>query len=231
MTQEERLTAFAVFDGIAVSTRDALLARAERRSWAAGTVMFLRGDAEDHLLALTSGRVRLSLTTPQGRELVLRIAGPGETLGELALIDGQPRSADATALEPVTALVLRRSAFLEICAAHPDLALAMARYLCRHVRNTNHQIESIALYDLQTRLLRFLLFTLHQEQGDDLPARATLRLGLTQNDLSNVLGASRPKVNQALQALITAGVLEKDDTGLICDVPQMEALVEDFEAR
>lgn len=221
-----RTNTFSIFEGLSAPAYEALRAQARPRSWPAGGMLFQRGDPGAQLLALTAGRVRLSLTTPHGRELVLRMVGPGETMGELALIDGQPRSADAMAVEPTKALVLERAAFLGACRDYPEIPMAVASYLCAQLRSTNHQMESIALYDLQTRLLRFVLFTLEQAHGTDLPASVPLRLGLNQNDLSAVLGASRPKVNQALQALLQDGALRRDEgTGLICDTARVRALI------
>lgn len=211
------LSAFPIFGQLGDVAQQRLAAATTTRNWQSGSLLFQRGDEEDHLIALVSGRVRLSLASPQGRELVLRHAGPGEVLGELALIDGLARSADAVAIQPTTALILRRDRFLTIAAEHSDVGLAVARYLCGQLRNTNFQMESIALYDLQIRLVRFILLTLQQIYGADIPDTASLTLGLNQTDLSAVLGASRPKVNHALQSLISIGGIRRDGDKLICD--------------
>ena len=216
-----RASAFAGLDG---ATLAALAAKATRRAWDSGTVLFQRGDAGDYLLALTSGRVRLSVSTPAGKELVLRHMGVGEVIGEFALIDGEPRSADATVVEPSSGVILHRDSFLHVAGTHPQLGLAMARHLCRQLRGTNFQMESIALYDLRARVARFLLFALREQQGQrDLPRSGTLRLhlALNQGELALVLGASRPKVNQVLQAMVSEGLLERDNETLICDLARL----------
>ena len=220
------LGAFKMFGALDAASLGALTAAGGRRSWASGATIFQRGDVGDYLLALTTGRVRLSLGTPTGRELVLRHVGPGEIIGELALIDGEPRSADAVAVEPTTAFVVPRARFLSAAEAHPALALAVARYLASLLRNTNYQMESIALYDLRMRLIRFLVFTVAQVHGDTPGASPTLRLGLNQTDLSSVLGASRPKVNMALQALIAEGALHRHGEQLICNLALLHDLLE-----
>ncbi len=89
-------------------------------------------------------------------------------------------------------------------------------------------MESIALYDLSMRLVRFVLISLRQVQGERLPDQAELKMDLSQSDLSAVLGASRPKVNQALQALIAEGALRRDGRRLICSVPRL-CLLADLE--
>ena len=222
----EELARCAIFASLERSTLSALAATGQRRTWAAGKVIFQRGDAGDHMLAITAGRVRLSLGSAQGKELMLRHLEAGDVLGELAVLDGQPRSADAAALDDTTAIVLRRSRFLEIAAAHSDLGMSVARYLCSMLRNTNFQMESIALYDLQMRLIRFFLFSLRQAHGDRLPDRVVLHMGFNQTDLSAVLGASRPKINQALQALVAEGAIQRDGDRFVCQVRRLREMAE-----
>lgn len=211
-----RAELFARVDGPTIA---ALAANATRRVWEAGTVLFQRGDAGDYLLALVSGRVRLSVSTGAGKELVLRHMGPGEVIGEFSLIDGQPRSADATVVEPSSGVILRRDRFLAVAAEHPQLGLALAQHLCQQLRSTNYQMESIALYDLRARVARFLLFALRDQRQ---AGRARLRLAVNQSELALLVGASRPKVNQVLQTMLAEGILERDGEALICDLPRLE---------
>lgn len=222
----EQLAVCAIFASVQPATLAALAGTAQRRTWASGKVIFQRGDAGDHMLAITAGRVRLSLGTAQGKELMLRHLEAGDILGELAVLDGQPRSADAVALDDTTAIVLRRTRFLEVAATHPDLGMSVARYLCSMLRNTNFQMESIALYDLQMRLIRFFLFSLRQAHGDKLPDRVVLHMSFNQTDLSAVLGASRPKINQALQALIAEGAIQRDGERFVCQVRRLREMAE-----
>ncbi len=214
---------FAALDEDSIAT---LSTSVLQRNWPAGTTLFQRGDASDHLLAITRGKVRLSLASPQGREIVLRNVGAGDIIGEIALIDGQPRSADAVATEDTSGLLLFRDRFLAVAALQPEVTLAVAHYLCSLLRNTNYQMESIALYDLQTRLVRFLLFTLDQLNNTDTPLHPVLRIGFSQGDLSAVLGASRPKVNRALQSLLAAGAIRKEGDLLACNLPLLRRLAE-----
>ena len=216
----------AVFSGVDEATLAALGASAVRRSWDSGMMLFQRGDSGDFLLALTSGRVRLSVSAPNGKELVLRHMGPGEVLGEFSLIDGQPRSADATVVEPSSGIILHRDKFLQVAANFPQLGMALARHLCQQLRSTNYQMESIALYDLRSRVARFLLFALREQHGSALPERAVLRMVLNQSELASVLGASRPKINQVLQSMLTEGVLKREGASLTCDVPKLQDAAE-----
>jgi len=196
------------------------------RHWAAGEVIFQRGDSGGWLAALKAGRVRLSLISQAGRELTLRHAEPGDTLGELALFDQDARSADAMAVLDTMGYLLTRPAYEALASRHPALTMGIARYLSRRLRETTEQLESIALYPLEARAARFLLFTLRQLNGLELPARATLRLEISQTELATVLGASRPKVNRALLALAEAGALIKGPDGWDCDIPALQTLAE-----
>ena len=219
----QRAAVFAEMDGATIS---ALAASATRRAWDTGTVLFQRGDAGDYLLALVSGQVRLSVSTPTGKELVLCHMGPGDVIGEFALIDGQPRSADATVVQPSSGIVLSRDRFLAVAESQPLLGLALARHLCQQLRSTNYQMESIALYNLRSRVARFLLFALREHHEPVGSGRVRLRMVLNQGELALLLGASRPKVNQVLQSLLAEGVLERDGDALICDLGLLEDAVE-----
>lgn len=214
---------FDLFAGLNPAALEALAGLAQRRQWQAGETLFQRGDPGDWMLALAEGRVKLTLTTPSGRELTLRLAEAGDSLGEFALVDGEPRSADATALEPSSGWVLDRLRFAALAEAHPALGLSVARYFSRRLRATTEQLEGIALYQLEARLARFLLFTLRQLNGPDLPPEAALRLEISQSELAAVLGASRPKVNRALQSLQELGAIRREGEVWQLDLPALRA--------
>ncbi|MTE01094.1 cyclic nucleotide-binding domain-containing protein [Paracoccus sp. YIM 132242] len=217
---------FPIFEDLGPQTLARIAAAASPQRWAAGALLFQRGDGGDYLVALDSGRVRLAITTPQGRELTLRHAGPGDLLGEMALFDAQPRSADAVAAVATAGHVLHRAAFRQIADLDPALMQGAARWLCRRLRETTDQLEGIVLYNLEPRLARFLLFTLHQIHGESLPPHPALRLDLSQSDLAAVLGASRPKVNGALHGLRHAGAIRPDGGVILCDVAALRLIAE-----
>lgn len=224
---EALLRTCAPFVGLGPDTLAAISALARWQDWASGESVFHRGDEGNTLILLKHGRLRLSLSSAAGREILLGTVGPGGIVGEVALIDGHPRSADATAMEPTRGLVLRRDAFLGVMQRDPALGLGMARYLCTLLRSTNFQMESIALHDLRARLVRFILFSLRQTHGPDLPPRADLVIGLTQGELSSLLGASRPKLNRAIQDLLEEGAMRRRDDRLDCDVARLRQIADE----
>ena len=214
------LAACPLFAGASADDIRALAAVATTSAWKKGEVIFQQGDSSDFLLIVESGRIRLSLTTASGRELTLRHAEHGAVVGEMGVLDHDVRSADATALQPTRALVIRRPPFERLLSERPGLAHAVIRYLSRRLRETTYQLESVALYDLTARLARFLLATLRQVHGarlDDLD-RASLTLDLGQSEIAAILGASRPKLNRALASLEDDGTIRRDGKQVSCDV-------------
>lgn len=209
---------FEMFAPLGPAALDAVTAAARPRKWSNGEVLFQRDDPGDWLVALESGRVRISLVTQGGRELVLRHAEAGEMLGEIALFDRQPRSADATAVGAVSGWVVTRRAFDTLAAQDPVFYEAALTRLSTLLRATTLQLESIALYQLRARVARFLLITLEQLHGADIPESAPLALGLSQGELAAVLGATRPKVNKVIQDFRDEGLI-RDESGIwTCDI-------------
>jgi CRP/FNR family transcriptional regulator, cyclic AMP receptor protein len=179
-------------------------------------LVFGRGDPGTSLYVVVEGRVRLAVATDEGRELSFRHAAAGDLFGEIAVLDGSPRTADATALTEVTAHALDRNALRDLCSARPGISAGIIAFLCRRLRDTSSQLEAIALYPLEVRLARFLLFALGNRQAPP-GKRVPLDLGFSQAELAQLLGASRPKVNTALGELESIGALVRTLDRLFCD--------------
>lgn len=217
---------FAIFERFEPEAVAMLDTIAMSRRWTATESIFQRGDDGDYLVVVTEGRIKLSLLTASGRELTLRYAEAGDIMGELSLLDGAPRSADATAAAPTEGLLLMRHDFERLQARFPQTAHSLIRYLTQRLRDTTDQLESIALFEIEARLARFLLLTLRQYFGDDVPDRPHLRLDLSQTELAGVLGASRPKVNRAIVALEELGAITRAGPVLTCDPDQLALIAE-----
>jgi CRP-like cAMP-binding protein len=181
-----------------------------------GEMLFARGDDSTHLYVLGDGRVRLAVSSEEGRELSFRVAGVGDLFGELGVLDGSPRSADATALTAVVAYALERNAFRSLWSSRSAIGANVVAFLCRRLRETTNQLESIALHPLHVRLARFFLFALAGRQAAP-SKRVPLDLGFSQGELAQLLGASRPKVNAALGELEGAGAIGRTLDRFFCD--------------
>jgi CRP/FNR family cyclic AMP-dependent transcriptional regulator len=193
-------------------------------SFDASQVIFARGDQGREIYLVVSGRVRLSVLTAEGRELSFAHAEPGAIFGEIAMLDGGVRSADATAVNKVVALSLSKPAFKRLMETHPHVADAAVRFLCSRIREADQQLEAIALYPIEGRLARFFLAAARAKAPGSEEGRITIDLPMSQSELALLIGASRPKVNTALSVLEDSGALERSGTRVTCDIEELQAI-------
>ena len=153
--------------------------------------------------------VKVFVTSERGDEMVLTTLHPPEVFGELALIDGGPRSASAEALEPAAALVLTRPTLLELLAQHPPLTDSLLRSLGAVLRRLTEQTSDLVFLDLHGRVAKLLL-NLASEQENEEGEIVDLDLHMTQSDLAGMVGGSRQSVNQILQYFQGRGYIELD---------------------
>jgi len=193
-------------DGVPDEARARLAAIARPMRYAEGAMLFRRGDPGEGMVLVTDGVVRLSLVSAAGKELTLGLIGAGEPVGEIALVDGGPRSADASALTPVAALMLRHTEADTIIAAHPAMARALLRTLAARLRRTTDQVESVGLQPLAQRVAGALLKLAS--------ADASGLVRLPQGQIATLVAASRPKVNGVLADFRTRGLVAPARAGL-----------------
>jgi len=187
-------------------------------------VIFARGDAGREIYLVVSGRVRLSVLTAEGRELSFAHAEAGSIFGEIAMLDGGPRSADATAVGKVSALSLSKPALKRLMETQPHVADAAVRFLCSRIREADQQLEAIALYPIEGRLARFFLAAARAKAPGSEEGRITIELPISQSELALLIGASRPKVNTALSMLESSGALERNGSKIVCDIEELQAI-------
>ena len=180
----------------AADLRD-LSACLRRRRCARGQIIFAQGDPGTSLYVLESGQVKATLATPDGKELVLNVFGPGEVFGEMALLDGEPRSADAVAQEDCQLLVLQREEFVRFLEAHPRVAVSLLAVLSRKLRHTTQQVQDVAFLDVPARLARVLL-ELSETRGTPTARGPGKTFRVTQAELAGMIGATRESANKWL---------------------------------
>jgi CRP/FNR family cyclic AMP-dependent transcriptional regulator len=208
-----------IFRSLSEADRAAVAAQMREATYESGQLIFGRGDAGEALYLVGEGRVRLSVLSAEGRVLSFGHAGRGDIFGEIAALDGQGRTADATALTRVTIMMLARSSLKQLMETRPQLAQAAVDLLCRKLRRTSEQIEAIALHSTQVRLARFLLAALAMKrQGEAMSRPNMFNLGMSQTELGLLLGASRSKVNEALATLQKLGAARRTGRHVECDV-------------
>jgi CRP/FNR family transcriptional regulator, cyclic AMP receptor protein len=195
----------SLFRGLPTATIERVATLAVRHVHEAGTVIFMRGDPGDSLCGIVTGRVRISTSRAAGKEVFLNLLGPGETFGEIALLDGKPRTATATAVMRTELTVIRRDPFLTLLRAEPQLAAHLIQLLCQRVRWTAELTEDSALLSVPARIAKRLI-SLARLQGQDTPGGVRVRL--SQEELAQFLGVSRQIVNQHLQAWKAKGWID-----------------------
>lgn len=211
------LSGLTLFSDLPKAALGRLADAAVPRIWPVDTVLFQRGDTSGQLFVIESGRVRLSLRTYAGRELVLQIVQGTALVGEVGVLENAPHVADATVISAARGYVIEGRIVSSLMASQPELAQAAVRHLCGLIRNRTDQLEGIALYELDARLSRFFLSAL--ERGDHLTPRSAgrLSLDLSQSEIADMIGCSRPKVNRVLKSLERVGAIRREGRFIVCD--------------
>lgn len=190
----ERVSLFAGLD--AESLRE-LTSAMRRRVFRPGEVIFHRDDPGQVLYVIQTGKVKIYITSPDGQEVSLAVFGQGDYFGELALLDGQPRSASAVAIEQADTFALQRSDFISAVMRHPRIAIQVMGVLSRRLRQTDSMIEDLLFLDVHGRVAKKLL-ELAETHGARTPEGIRIELRLTQGELAAMVGASRESVNKVM---------------------------------
>ena len=172
-----------------------LLSCATTRKLRRGATIFAKGDAGTQLIAVLSGRVKIVVSSPEGREAVLNVVHEGEVFGEIALFDGCPRTASAIALTDCELLSIDRRHFLPMVREQPDVAIKLIEILCARLRRSSEQYEDIMFLNLRARVAKLLL-RLAEEVGGPLPRKVLV----TQQEMSQMAGMSRESINKQLRS-------------------------------
>lgn len=178
-----------------------------RRTYRRGASIFNEGDVADRVVVLLEGNAKVSYFTDEGKEVVLAVRGPGDLLGELSALDGEPLSATVSAMEPVTCLTLSADAFTGFLRSAPDVALLLLRSLSRKLRDADRKRIEFSEFDTVGRVARRLV-ELAERFGVTSEGRIEIELGMTQEELAGWTGSSREAVSKALQSLKARGWLE-----------------------
>ncbi len=167
-----------------------LMAFARTQRHRAGEVIFRKDDPGISMMSIVDGRVKISVTSPDGKEAVLAVLGPGEVLGEMAILEDKDRSADATALDACELLVLQKRDFIPFLERNPTIAIRLLRILCERVRRTSALVEDRTFLSLPARLAKTLL-DLADGSGRETDAGTRIDFKMSQKNFGALLGASR----------------------------------------
>jgi len=207
------LAEVAVFAGLGLEVRRQVAAATGRRTYRRGQLLFLEGDPGESLLVMRTGAVSVFRSNAAGERAVLAVLRPPDVLGEVALLDGAPRSASVEALEDTTVLVLARPAFLTLVHGEPGLLDPLMRSMGALVRRLTDQAADHIFLDLAGRVARTLL----RLTGDSAANGGPVVVDLSQTQLAEMVGGSRQSVNQALGAFSSRGMLHLEGRRIVLD--------------
>jgi len=215
-----------LFRALAPPVIERLASSMKHRRVARGGVIFAKGDAGTGVMAVLAGSVKISVASASGRDIVLNIIHPGEIFGEIALLDGHPRTADATAMTDCELVVVEHRDFMPFLRREPELRLRLTEMLCARLRQTSKQLEAVSFLDLPTSLAKTLL-------GLSEAAAQAGKVAITQDEISQIIGRSRESTNKQLRAWAKHGWirLERGRVSILRSEKLAQIAAEDFEQR
>ena len=207
-----------LFGALDDGARRELAGHARRQSFDIGEPIFHVGAPGQSMMVILNGTVRVSLPGPRGKGVILVDLPVGELLGEVALLDGKERSADATALTRCELVVLERRDVVAFLEKRPDICLKLLELMCARLRKSDQRMSDIAFLELSVRLAKVLLDRISPSGR----AGAKSKLSLSQTELANMINATRENVNRCLRDWQRQGILDLDERWIV--VLQREAL-------
>jgi CRP-like cAMP-binding protein len=203
-----------LFKALNEQERRDLAAHAQSRTFAPNEPIFHFGEPGYSMMGVIVGTVRISLPTWKDKQIILADLLPGELFGEMALLDGKPRSASATALTKCELLVLERRDFLTFLERSPTACLNLMQLLCERIRRSDERMSELAFSDLPARLARTLLRYPAQGHGPR-------KLSLSQRELAEMVGSTRENVNRCLREWQRRGILQLKNRWIIILEPEV----------
>jgi CRP/FNR family transcriptional regulator, cyclic AMP receptor protein len=193
--------------------------RAIERTYKKGQLIFYQGDPAEALFVVIEGQVKVVVVNEEGDEMLLVTLQPVDVFGEVALIDGEPRSASAETLEPTRVLVLTRGTFLEELRQSPAMTEPLLRSLGAVLRRLTEQAADLVFLDLHGRVAKLLVGLAEKNEAGE--GDIELDMNLTQSDLASMVGGSRQSVNQILRSFERRGYLEMHGRKLLIKAPDL----------
>ncbi|ASP33853.1 Crp/Fnr family transcriptional regulator [Labrenzia sp. VG12] len=221
--KEKLLGKSFIFEALDDQARQELANFSFIKRYTAGDTIFTMGEPGQSMMAIAEGSVRVSMFTPSDREVTLNDLQAGDVFGEIAMLDGQERSASVKALTNCTLVVLERRALLDLLNRNPALSIRLIELLCQRVRRSDERMIEIAFLDLPARLAKLVLrLTVTAPASEDKPLS---KLSQSQSELAGMIGNSRENVNRCLRRWQKAELVDlKDGWLIIRDRARIEAL-------
>jgi len=194
------LRPLSIFDGLGDGALLQLSRELQSRELHAGDIVFYQGDPAATCYLIQKGRVRIFVLDEDGHDLSVRVMGPGELIGEMALFDDQPRSASAVVMTRTRLLILHQDMLRHTLREHPDFAVNLLQTLSKRLRQSNEQAGQLASLTVEERVLRQIK-KFAEWTGKRTPTGTRITMPLNQSELASLVGTSRESVNRALRNL------------------------------
>ena len=201
------LRTIPIFSKLDEADMDLMYRSMRQRTYPPNTIVFFEGDVPDGLYLLIRGRVKISLMDENGREIILSTLKGGSFFGEMALFDEYPRSADVETLEYTDFLILRKSHFIEMIENSPSIVRNILKEMSGRLREADDKIRNLALFDVAGRLARVLIDIAKKEGIISKEKNVATLPELSQQELANMIGASRETVSRALNSFQKQGLV------------------------
>jgi len=229
MDCRELLGKVSIFSSMKPNELDQLLTATTTRRLKAKQTLCRKGDPGNHLYGILSGCLKILTTGKDGRDIVFTLMGPGEVLGEIALLDGEKRSATVVAVEPTELLSLDRRALIPFFDRHPSAVISLASVLASRVRRLSDRAEDRQTMPLPARIAKRLL-SLSERHGKRPIVGGPVEVRLSQQDLADLVGTTRESVNKQLRAWQNEGIVELGRGRVVLERPEaLETVTASFE--
>jgi len=222
MTEQNFLSEVALFGQLAEADRRQLVEDLSESVYEDGEVIVREEDPAARFFLIKSGKVKISLRGHEGREVTLTYLGAGDFFGEMGILDGEPRSATATAAERTAALVGDHDDFLRKLEEHPQIALHLLVTMSKRLRQADERIEDLSFLDVQGRVAGLLL-DLAQKEGTETEVGVVVPLAYTRQELANMVSTSRETLTRVLKSFERLGFIKLGrGKVMITNVPRLE---------
>lgn len=211
----------SIFAELEPKQLDQLAALAVRKRFRARDVVLRKGDPALQIYIILRGRLKTITSGGEGRHAALSIMGPGEVFGEVAVLDGEPRSATITALEPCELVIIQRNDFFHFLERAPSAAIKLLEVLAKRLRRLSERVEDTTFLEVPGRLAKQLV-RLAERYGQREGPNVRIELKLSQQELGDLVGATRESVNKQLRAWVSDGIMEQSTGKLV--IVDLEAL-------
>ncbi|HEY7412193.1 MAG TPA: Crp/Fnr family transcriptional regulator [Vicinamibacteria bacterium] len=207
MNEQELLRAVPIFSELTDQDITSLARHAIRRRYPKDAVIFFENEEGDFFFMILEGRIKVTILGDDGREVILSMLGQGDFFGEMALLDNEPRSATAIAVEESELLSLHRNDFQAVLSDNRSIMGALIRILTARLRRANHQISTLALLDVYGRVARVIV-DMAREEGKRLKDGRIAFRRATHQEIANRIGTTRETVTRMLKDLERQGLIQ-----------------------